>query len=230
MSGPADTSLEIVQGVKRYGGRVVLDRLDLLVRAGDRLVILGPSGAGKSTLLSVLGGMERLDGGRFLVDGRDFPDLTRREAESYRNKRVGFVYQRHCLLPQFDLLENIMVPVLSAGADRRERLDTAREWLVRAGLESRAGARPAEVSAGESQRAAILRAFINDPGFLLADEPTGSLDQATGHAILDFLLERQSGRGMALVIVTHDREIAARAAAGGGRILTLRDGVLHDAP
>jgi ABC-type lipoprotein export system ATPase subunit len=230
MRAPADRGLEIVQGVKRYGDRAVLDGLNLRVSPGDRLVILGPSGAGKSTLLSVLGGMEGLDGGSFLVDGRDHSGFTRREAEAYRNRRIGFVFQRHCLLPQFDLLENIMVPVLDTGPARRDKLAKTREWLVRAGLESRAGALPAEVSVGEGQRAAVLRALINDPDFLLADEPTGSLDQATGCAVLDFLLERQAERGLALVIVTHDREIAGRASAGGGRVITLRDGVLHDAP
>jgi lipoprotein-releasing system ATP-binding protein len=222
-------SLELQQACKRYSGRPVLDGIDLRVSAGERLVILGPSGAGKSTLLSVLGGMVPLDGGRFLADGRDSSGFSPAEATAWRNRRIGFVFQRHCLLPQYSLLENIMVPVLPGGAERRERLETARQWIGRAGLEHRAHARPHEVSVGESQRAAILRALINQPDFLLADEPTGSLDQANARGTLEFLLERQAAVGGSLVLVTHDRETALAAlAAGPGRMLQLRDGVLHE--
>jgi lipoprotein-releasing system ATP-binding protein len=208
--------------------RRVLDSVDLLVPAGERIVILGPSGAGKSTLLALLGGISAPSAGRILVDGNDLGRFSEREASSFRNLRVGFVFQLHHLLPQFTLLENVLLPVLARGEARREAVERALSWFQIARLFHRKDAYPFEVSVGESQRAAIFRALVNQPAVLLADEPTGSLDRDTSGRIVDFILEWRERVGAALVMVTHDRAVAERCAAGG-RILCLLDGKLHAA-
>jgi lipoprotein-releasing system ATP-binding protein len=206
--------------------RRVLDNVDLLIRAGDRVVIRGPSGAGKSTLLTLLGGISAPSAGRILADGSDLGRFSERQAAAFRNLRVGFVFQLHHLLPQFTLLENVLLPVLGKGGERRQAVERANSWFQIAGLLRRKGAYPHEVSVGESQRAAILRALMNQPAVLLADEPTGSLDRETSDRIVDFILEWQERVGAALVMVTHDSAVAERA---GGRRLSLVDGRLHAA-
>ncbi len=208
--------------------RRVLDSVDLLIHAGERIVIQGPSGAGKSTLLNLLGGISAPSAGRILVDGCDLGGFSEREASAFRNLRVGFVFQLHHLLPQFTLLENVLLPVLGKGEAWREAVERARSWFQIAGLSHRKDAYPFEVSVGESQRAAILRALVNQPAVLFADEPTGSLDRDTSDRIVDFILEWQERVAAALVTVTHDSAVAERSASGG-RLLRLVDGRLHAA-
>jgi lipoprotein-releasing system ATP-binding protein len=210
------------------GSRRVLDHVNLLVRPEDRAVIVGPSGAGKSTLLNLLGGIVRPSAGEILVDGRVLAEFNSREAAEFRNRCVGFVFQLHHLLPQFTLLENVLVPVLARGPERKAFIRRALSWLEAAGLSHRRDAYPHEVSVGESQRAAILRALINQPAVLLADEPTGSLDRETSAIIIDFLLEWREHCKAALIMVTHDDTVANRGAAGG-RLLRLVDGRLDEA-
>ena len=209
--------------------RRVLDRISLLIGSGERVVIQGPSGAGKSTLLSLLGGITAPSEGRILADGSDLGLLPERQACAFRNRRVGFVFQLHHLLPQFTLLENVLLPVLGTGGARREAVERAHSWFRIAGLSHREDAYPFEVSVGESQRAAILRALVNQPAVLLADEPTGSLDRSGSERMVDFILEWRDRAAASLVMVTHDPAVALRGAAGG-RHLLLVDGALHAAP
>jgi putative ABC transport system ATP-binding protein len=209
---------------KTYLGRVAVEALrevDLRVDKGDFLAIMGPSGSGKSTLLHIMGCLDRPSHGRYLFRGRDVSSLPDRELARIRNREIGFVFQSFNLLPDETALENVALPLLYAGVgDRRSR---AREALERVGLADRAEHRPAELSGGEQQRVAIARALVKTPAVLLADEPTGNLDSASGERVLRVLGELREG-GLTVVVITHDPEVAGRAA----RILYLRDGRLAD--
>ncbi len=201
----------------------VLRGVSLAVRAGEALAIVGASGAGKSTLLNVLGALDAPTGGRVLFDGRDLYALSPAARAEIRATRVGFVFQAFHLLPELDLVENILLPALSRPGAWRRGAALRREALAlieRVGLSARVGHRPDELSGGEQQRAALARALVNRPDLILADEPTGNLDSESGERVLDLLfgLVRQGGR--TLIIVTHNREVAARC----DRTLTLTDG------
>lgn len=202
----------------------VLRGVDLRIAAGETLAITGPSGCGKSTLLHILGTLDRPDSGSVTLFGDDAGAMDDAGLSRLRANRIGFIFQLHHLLPQLTALENVLVPTL-AGTDRPDRkasADRARQLLDRVGLREHMDKKPAQLSGGEQQRVAVVRALIRQPGLLLADEPTGALDAATGSGLIDLLLELNAESGTALVLVTHDPKIAGQMK----RPLRLADGRL----
>jgi lipoprotein-releasing system ATP-binding protein len=197
----------------------VLRGVDLSLAAGASLAISGPSGCGKSTLLNIIGTLDQASAGKVTLAGRDVTALSERELSEVRSRVIGFVFQMHHLLPQCSILENVLVPTLT-GRSPDGAEDRARKLLDRVGLGPRLGHRPGQLSGGECQRAAVVRALINKPQLLLADEPTGSLDRASAASLAQLLGELNREEGVALVYVTHSSELAAKA----GRVLELKDG------
>jgi putative ABC transport system ATP-binding protein len=193
--------------------------VSLEIRRGDHIAIRGPSGCGKSTLLHMLGCVEAPTAGTLLFRGDDVTQLSDRQRSLLRLRQIGFVFQRFFLLPMLTAAENIELPQSEANVPKTERRERTQELLEYVGLAARAAHRPSELSGGEMQRVAIARALANKPGLLLADEPTGELDRATGEQIAS-LLDRVNADGTALVIVTHDPALAERST----RILSMRDG------
>jgi putative ABC transport system ATP-binding protein len=191
----------------------------LQIRAGDHIAVRGPSGCGKSTLLHMLGCVDAPSTGTLLFDGQDVSRLSDSKRSGLRLRRIGFIFQRFFLLPMLTAAENVELPLSEAGASKRDRQQRTKELLEYVGLSARADHRPSQLSGGEMQRVAIARALANQPQVLLADEPTGELDEATGTQIAS-LLDRVNADGTALVIVTHDQTLAGRAT----RLLTMRDG------
>jgi lipoprotein-releasing system ATP-binding protein len=201
----------------------VLNGVNLTVKAGETVGLVGPSGSGKSTLLHIAGLLETPTSGDVIIHGRKVSALSDDARTEVRRKELGFVYQFHHLLPEFSALENIMLPQLIAGVGKTKARARAFELLRRVGLADRASHRPAELSGGEQQRVAIMRALANGPKILLADEPTGNLDQTTaGHVMME-LLRLAAEEGVALLIATHDMAVAARL----HRVMQLRDGILY---
>jgi len=197
----------------------VLRGVDLTLAPGESVAICGPSGCGKSTLLNIIGTLDRPGSGTVALDGRDVTALSEAELSEVRSRILGFVFQLHHLLPQCSILENVLVPTLT-GRGPNNAEERARNLLERVGLAARASHRPGQLSGGECQRAAVVRALINKPRLLLADEPTGSLDRASAESLARLLGELNREEGVALVTVTHSPELAKRA----GRVLELRDG------
>ena len=206
----------------------MLNALDFSLNSGECAAIIGPSGCGKSTFLNILGTLDTPTLGSYRFKDRDTSGLSANELAALRNRDIGFVFQLHHLLPQCTALENVLVPALAPGRQgcRRSQCDEARaraeDLLGRVGLTHRIDARPGQLSGGERQRVAVVRALINRPALLLADEPTGSLNQKGAEQLADLLLELHRQEGMAVVIVTHAPAIAERF----GRVLELRDGRL----
>jgi putative ABC transport system ATP-binding protein len=190
------------------------------VPAGDHVAIVGPSGSGKSTLMHLLGGLDRPTSGQLLIGGRDVATLTPHDLARLRNETIGFVFQSFHLLARTSAVDNVALPLVYRGIGARERRRRAAAMLARVGLTHRLDHRPNQLSGGEQQRVAIARALVTDPKVLLADEPTGNLDTATGQAVLALLEALNAEHGVALVVVTHDREVAARAR----RQIVMRDG------
>lgn len=202
----------------------VLRGASLVVAAGEVVAIVGPSGSGKSTLLHCLGGLDRPDAGRVAVDGTDLVGLSAGDLARVRNRRLGFVFQFHHLLPDFSALENVMLPALVAGDSPAVARDRARALLSAVGLEARLAHSPSQLSGGEQQRVAVARALVNGPAAILADEPSGNLDTRTAADLHRLLLRLRDERGMALLVATHDANLARQA----DRILTLTDGRLRE--
>ncbi|WP_433415160.1 ABC transporter ATP-binding protein [Microtetraspora malaysiensis] len=203
---------------RKYASAVALDEVSLDVEPGSAVALMGPSGAGKSTLLHLVGAMDPPDAGEIVVDGERVHDLSRRGLDRYR-RRIGFVFQRFHLLPALSVLDNVLAPVLPRRVDfdRRAR---AMELLEAVGLADRASALPSRLSGGQQQRVAIARALIARPPLLLADEPTGNLDSATGHEIVDLLLTLREEHGMTMLMATHNPELAAVC----DRVVRMKDG------
>jgi lipoprotein-releasing system ATP-binding protein len=224
----SDYLLRAVNLTKIYRGRVeevvVFRDLQLEVARGEMLAITGASGAGKSTLLHLLGGLDKPTAGRVILGEFDSAKIAEVDWARFRNRAVGFVFQFHHLLPEFSALENAMMPLLIGGVTKREAAARARRLLARVGLTRRAAHRPGELSGGEQQRVAIARALINAPQLLLADEPTGNLDERTGEALHTLLRELQQADGLTAVIVTHNRHLAAQC----DRVLRLENGRLEE--
>jgi len=205
----------------------VLRGATLRVERGESVAVIGVSGAGKSTLLHVLGGLDRPLDGRVLLENEDLYGLTEARRAAVRARRIGFVFQSYHLLPEMTVLENVFLPALVRGGGRQGRREIrrrARDLLERVGLANRAAHMPLELSGGEQQRVALARALMNDPELVLADEPTGNLDDATGGRVLDYLFGLIRERGRTLVMVTHNHPVAAAC----DRVLRLEEGRLVD--
>jgi len=222
--------LKLINVTKRFdspdgaGAITVLHEISLQVGRADSLAIVGPSGSGKSTLLHLIGTLDRPTSGEILFEGQDLNRLDDNQLAAVRNRRIGFVFQAHYLLPQCTVLENVLVPTL-AGAPSPPGLqaeERAKRLLARVGLAERLAHRPGQLSGGERQRVAVVRALINQPRLLLADEPTGALDHASAQQLAQLLVELNREEGVTLVVVTHARELAGRMA----RVLELNDGRL----
>jgi ABC-type lipoprotein export system ATPase subunit len=204
--------LELDNVSKAYGATQVLRGASFSLESGRTAAIVGPSGCGKSTLLNVAGGLDRPDSGQARVDGLDLSRLNEPEAAHLRNRKIGFIFQAHHLLPQCTVLENVLVPTLaeSGAAKCEEFRDRAAELLDKVGLRDKLEVFPSHLSGGERQRAAVARALIMRPGLLLADEPTGSLDEESAGRLADMLAQLSEREGLTIVMVTHAPYLAAR--------------------
>jgi len=189
---------------------VVLQGVSLALSSGENLAILGPSGSGKSTLLHILGTLERPTAGRVLLDNEDPFALDEPELAAFRNRRVGFVFQEHHLLPQCNVLENVLIPTLAGGGATPDDLSRADALIQRVGLADRRDHRPAELSGGERQRVAIARALLRHPALVLADEPTGNLDGRTAAVVAQLLVDVTRDEGALAIVATHSLELAQR--------------------
>jgi len=198
-----------------------VDDVSLEVRSREFLALLGSSGSGKSTLLNLLAGLDRPTSGNIIAQERNLSEMSSLELARYRSRTVGMVFQAFNLLPRMTLEENVELPLRLAEVDRGERAGRVREALERVHLEKRLSHRPSELSGGEQQRASLARALVNRPSILLADEPTGNLDSATGHEIMQLLEEIVKSLGTTIILVTHERPLAEKFA---GRIVFLADG------
>ena len=193
--------------------------VNLVVEEGEFLAIVGPSGSGKSTLLHIIGGLDKPSRGKVLVDGTDITKLSRNELAEYRNRKIGFVFQFYYLLSDFTALENVLFPAMIAGFRLQEK---AEQLIVKFGLKDRMRSFPGELSGGEQQRLAIIRALINQPQVLLCDEPTGNLDSKSGKQIMDLIKNLNEEMGVTVVLVTHDPSLKVYA----DRVINIRDGQL----
>ncbi|HSO17844.1 MAG TPA: ABC transporter ATP-binding protein [Desulfosarcina sp.] len=215
----------ICKAYNHSGSRiVVLDRLSLQLDRGETLGIVGASGIGKSTLLHILGTLDRPDAGSLAYSGSNVLSLDDARLARFRNRTIGFVFQFHHLLPEFSALENAMMPALIGGVEKKAARDAAESILVRVGLQDRLTHRATELSGGEQQRVALARALVQRPAILLADEPTGNLDRKNSEQIHTLLMELNQEMGMALVVVTHNMELAALVS----RRVTIARGALEE--
>jgi lipoprotein-releasing system ATP-binding protein len=216
----AEGLVKTFQGTE--GGIEVLRGLNLQVKKGEVVAIVGPSGVGKSTLLHILGSLDKPDSGTVRVNGRDVFSLQGKDINRLRNAVVGFIFQFHYLLPDFTALENVMMPSLVGGKSADWSRDNSRRFLDAVGLAGRLHHKPSELSGGEQQRVAVARAFANDPEIILADEPTGNLDDAASKGLNDLILELSQRERKTFVVVTHKKDFSHVA----GRVLLLKQGVL----
>lgn len=206
---------------KSFGNLKVLKGIDFNAEKSEVVSIMGASGAGKSTLLQILGTLSTPDKGTLLIDGTDVTTLSRKEISTFRNRKIGFVFQFHHLLPEFTSLENVMIPALINGANESDAKKRAAELLDILGLAERATHKPSELSGGEQQRVAIARALMNKPAVLFADEPSGNLDSVTKAELHQLFFRLRDELGQTIVIVTHDPDLAKMC----DRSLFMRDGV-----
>ena len=210
---------------KSFGSLEVLKGIDLDIRRGEVVSIVGPSGAGKTTLLQIMGTLDKPDSGSVVFDGVPVERLGRKELSEFRNRRVGFVFQFHQLLPEFTALENVMIPAFIAHASMREAQARARELLEFMGLSDRVAHKPNELSGGEKQREAVARALVNRPSVVLADEPSGSLDSRNKAELHQLFFDLRDKLGQTFVIVTHDDGLAGLT----DRTIHMRAGLIMDA-
>jgi putative ABC transport system ATP-binding protein len=211
--------IQIENAEKYYGAHKVLKGINLTIEGGEFLSIMGSSGSGKSTLLNLIGGMDKPEKGRIIIDGENIAALTDEKLTLYRRIRVGFIFQFFNLLPNITVAENISMPLLLKGGKDEEKV---RRFMQRLGLQGKEKAYPYELSGGEQQRVAIARALIHDPDIILADEPTGSLDSETGTMIMETVRQIMSGTGKTVILVTHEAHIAAYAQ----RVVRMKDGMI----
>ncbi len=216
--------IELRNITKSYDGLEVLRGINLDISRSEIVAITGPSGAGKTTLLQIMGSLDRPDTGSVAFGGTFIQELSDKRLAQFRNRNIGFVFQFHQLLPEFTLEENVMLPALIGGMSRRQAMARAGELIGYLGLTERASHRPSELSGGERQRAAVARALVNNPGAVLADEPSGSLDSANRTELHRLFFDLRRDYGHTFVIVTHDETLAADA----DRIVHMRDGLITD--
>ncbi|MFP6583345.1 MAG: ABC transporter ATP-binding protein [Candidatus Hydrogenedentota bacterium] len=218
------TTLFTVNDVsKAYSDTPVLQQVTMTVNAGDSIAIMGPSGCGKSTLLNLIGTLDQPDSGTIEFDGHNLANLNESEVAHFRNNSIGFIFQSHHLLPQCTVIENILLPTLVTGITSQSR-ERAEKLLDRVGLADRSDELPGKLSGGERQRIAVVRALINQPQLLLADEPTGSLSRSGADSLTSLILELNEEENMALIVVTHSLTVANRM----DRVYQLDEGVLAD--
>ena len=216
--------LEVDRLTKSYGSLPVLKALSFSVAEGESVAIMGASGAGKTTLLQILGLLDRADSGSVVINGTSLTSLSARERDLFRNKRIGFVFQAHELLPEFTAVENAALPAMIGGLSRKAALDKASSLLCTLNLAERLHHKPAALSGGERHRVAVARALINDPDILLADEPSGSLDSRNKIELHNLLRRVREERNQTMLIATHDAELAATCM----RTLLISDGQIED--
>lgn len=204
------------------GALTLFDNFDLTIAAGEMVAIVGQSGAGKSTLLHILGALDTPSAGTVYCASTNVASLSPRQAAAFRNREIGYVWQFHYLLPEFTALENVAMPLLARGMVKREALALAGNWLREVGLEDRGTHRPGELSGGEQQRVALARALVNNPRLLLADEPTGDLDEVTAEMVFGLIERLHASHGLTSILVTHNLDLAARCT----RALRLESGRL----
>jgi lipoprotein-releasing system ATP-binding protein len=222
MSDPRVIDAKDVWKVFRRDGHdiEVLKGVSFSIGRGETVGVVGVSGAGKTTLLQILGTLDRPTSGNVLFEGEDLADFSEERLASLRNRKIGFVFQFHNLLPEFSVLENVMLPCRIAGMDKGEARERAESLLSEVGLSQRTTHRAGEISGGEQQRAAICRALVMEPSVLLADEPTGNLDRGTAEGMVDLLLEINRARKLSLLMVTHNEQVASRL----HRLIRIDDG------
>jgi len=223
----SDHILELRNIYKSYGEgesavRVLKD-ISLSVEKGEYLAVMGPSGSGKSTLMNIIGCLDRADSGTYLLEGEDISSMSENQLAGIRSRKIGFVFQTFQLLPGETAVNNVALPLIYAGVGRQERTERAEEALRRVGLGDRLDFIPSKLSGGQKQRVAIARAMINSPSILLADEPTGALDQASGAQVMEIFSELNAD-GATIIMITHDAGVASHA----GRTVRIVDGMLTD--
>ncbi len=207
---------------KSYGTLPVLRGIELQIEKSEIVSIVGASGAGKTTLLTILGTLDRADGGELLIDGQDISKLNHKQISAFRNNKIGFVFQFHHLLPEFSALENVCMPAFIAKKPKTEAENRAKKLLAILGLSDRMTHKPSELSGGEQQRVAVARALVNNPAVVFADEPSGNLDSATSKSLHELFFQLREELGQTFVIVTHNEELALMA----DRKLVIKDGLV----
>jgi lipoprotein-releasing system ATP-binding protein len=221
-----DALVEVIGLEKTYstarGPLTLFKNLDLEIAHGEMVAIVGQSGAGKSTLLHIMGALDAPSAGTVYCASTNVATLSQRQAAAFRNREIGYVWQFHYLLPEFSAQENVAMPLLARGQNRREAMALAAQWLAEVGLEDRRDHRPGELSGGEQQRVALARPLVNNPRLLLADEPTGDLDESTAGQVFDLIKRLHANHGLTSILVTHNMDLAGRCT----RVLRLESGRL----